>query len=218
MTNVSDPIYSPGVAGETVTLEVSDRREAQRLATREKLLEVSVAEFQRSGFARTDVATIAERAGVSRGTFYFHFPTKDDVLAELRMREERRIMEEVSPVAATARSLAAVLRAVVAGVVAAESRLGTDLVREICAVQFRPNVVSSDTPANHPVARLVVDVLSQPPGASRRPLNQQKRADLAVIFLVGMFGLLSTHDGPSKERDRLLDSLVTLTVKGVDTT
>src|SRR5690348_11354053 len=72
-----------------------DRREVQRLATREKLLAVCVEEFRRVGFAETDVSTIVERAGVSRGTFYFHFPTKDDVLAELRMREELRICDQV---------------------------------------------------------------------------------------------------------------------------
>lgn len=57
------------------------RRETQRLATREKLLAVSVDEFRRVGFAQTDIATIVERAGVSRGTFYFHYPTKEHRLA-----------------------------------------------------------------------------------------------------------------------------------------
>jgi TetR/AcrR family transcriptional regulator, repressor for uid operon len=194
-----------------------DRREAQRLATREKLLEISVTEFQRSGFAHTDVATIAERAGVSRGTFYFHFPTKDNVLTELRMREEQRIVQDVAPQLARTASLEEVLRAVVAGVVAAESRLGADLVRDICAVQFRPSVIGSDTLVDHPVAQFVVDVLSRPPGSPGFQTDVPERTDLAVIFLVGMFGLLSTRSGPSQERDRLLDSLVTLTVRGVGT-
>ncbi len=198
------------------TLAGPDRREAQRLATREKLLEVSVAEFQRNGFAHTDIATIAERAGVSRGTFYFHFPTKDDVLAELRTREERRIVREVTALLATTDSLEEILRAVVSGVLAAETRLGADLVREICAVQFRPSVVISDTVSDHPVAELVVDILSRPPASRHRSVRTQKRADLAVVFLVGLFGLLATQAGPGEERERLLDSLVTLTLKGVE--
>lgn len=194
------------------TLARPDRRETQRRATREKLLSISVAEFQRNGFAHTDIATIAERAGVSRGTFYFHFPTKDDVLGELRIREEHTIVREVAPLLARSGSLEEVLRAVVAGVLVAESRLGTDLVREICAVQFRPSVVKSDTVADHPVAALVVDLFSRLPGSG----GPQERADLAVVFLVGLFGLLSTQAGPSEERDRLLDSLVTFTLRGWD--
>lgn len=192
-----------------------DRREAQRLATREKLLEISVAEFQRNGFARTDIAAIAERAGVSRGTFYFHFPTKDDVLAELRIREEQRIVGEVTALMTREGSLGEVLRAVVAGVLAAEGRLGPDLVREICAVQFRPSVVISDTVSDHPVAELVVGLLSRPHKGHRRSRTQEA-ADLAVVFLVGLFGLLATQAGPSRERERLLDSLVTFTVKGAE--
>lgn len=175
-----------------------------------------MAEFQRSGFPDTDIASIAERAGVARGTFYFHFPAKDDVLTELRMREERRIVHEVAPLLENGSSLADVLRAVVTGVVAAEARLGPDLVREICAVQFRPSVVRTDTPSRHPLAQLVVDAFSRPPGSTRSAKPQQ-RGELAVIFLVGLFGLLATSSGPSEDRNALIDALVTLTVKGVGT-
>jgi len=193
-----------------------DRREVQRLATREKLLQVSVVEFQRRGFADTDVAVIVERAGVSRGTFYFHFPTKDDVLAELRLREERRIVQKVSRLIERAK-LETVLRAVVAAVLEAESRLGVDLVREMCAVQFRPVVVDSESLFDHPVGELVVTAIAR--AQARKPKASLDTAvDLAVIFLVGMFGLLSTQQGPSAQRDRLIDKLVTVIAGGVSTT
>ena len=39
--------------------------------------------------ADADVGSIAAAAHVARGTFYFHFPTKEHVLAELTRREER---------------------------------------------------------------------------------------------------------------------------------
>ena len=197
------------------TVGVPDRREAQRLATRERLFEISVTEFQSKGFAHADISTIAERAGVSRGTFYFHFPTKDDVLAELRLREERRIVDEVSPRVTVGAPLDAILRAVVAGVLDSEERLGSNLVRDICAVQFRPGVVDSDRPSDHPVAELVMAAVVQASKPPRRRRAAQDSADLAVIFLVAMFALLSTHNGRSDERDRLLDALITLTAKGV---
>jgi len=192
-----------------------DRREVQRLATREKVLEISVDEFRRKGFARTDIAAIVERAGVSRGTFYFHFPTKDEVLAELRLREERRIVTDVAPLVSNGEPLEVVLRAVVDGIVVAEDRLGAGLVREMCAVQFRPGVVSSDSVADHPVAELVVAAVAQASAAPAMADSGQGSADLAVIFLTGLFGVLSTHDGPSEQRDRLIDVLIALTLKGV---
>jgi hypothetical protein len=82
-------------------------------------------------------------------------------------------------------------------------------------VQFRSGVVSSDTVANHPAAELVVAAVAQafaPSGGG------QGSADLAVIFLTGLFGLLATHDGPSEDRDRLIDTLIALTLKGVPST
>ena len=41
-------------------------------------------EFRRVGVERASIGRIAETAGVSRPSFYFHFPTKDHVLLELQ--------------------------------------------------------------------------------------------------------------------------------------
>lgn len=191
------------------------RREAQRLATRERLLEVCVDEFKRTGFARTEIAAIVEQAQVSRGSFYFHFPTKDDVLAELRLREERRIYTEVSPRLANGEPLEAVLNAIVAGILNAEDRLGSDLVREICAVQFRRSVGDTDSVSNHPVGELALAALASSSATQSTGTTSQELADLAAIFLLGMFALLSTHSGPSEDRDRLIAALVRLAVNGV---
>lgn len=218
LTSVSNTCYVGVVTAGTVaeaTTRVGHRREAQRLATREKLLEISVLEFRRRGFAHTEIATIVERAGVSRGTFYFHFPTKEDVLEELRMREERRIVRQVAPLAEGGESLETVLRTVVSGILEAEDRLGRELVRDICAVQFRPGVADSDTVANHPVAQFVLSAVARASKPPRSAQVAQARADVALIFLVGMFGLLSTRSPLLQDRDRLIDALVTLTLKGV---
>lgn len=193
-----------------------DRREAQRLATREKLLAVSVSEFRRVGFADADIATIVARAGVSRGSFYFHFPSKDDVLAEVRVREELRIAGEVAPRVTAGASLDTILIAVVEGILAAEKRLGPDLLREICAVQFRPGVVETDSPSAHPVAELVLTAVAEA-RPTRSAAVAQELSDLAVVFLVGMFGLLATQNGLSEDRERLIECLIALTVKGVTT-
>ena len=67
----------------------------QRLQTRARLFEAAVAEIGRSGLAGADVAAIAAAVGVSRGTFYFHFPTKEHVLVEVERAEEVKIVESL---------------------------------------------------------------------------------------------------------------------------
>lgn len=61
-------------------------REQQREATRRRLYESALAMFRRDGVNACRTEDIARAAGVSRGSFYFHFPTKEHVLLE-RMAE-----------------------------------------------------------------------------------------------------------------------------------
>ncbi|TNE85497.1 MAG: TetR/AcrR family transcriptional regulator [Deltaproteobacteria bacterium] len=70
-------------------------REAQREATRERLFESALDVFRRDGVEAARIEDISSMAGVSRGTFYFHFPTKDDVLLELLRRTEEDLVTEL---------------------------------------------------------------------------------------------------------------------------
>src|ERR1700734_4499319 len=71
-------------------------RDAQRQQTRQKVYAAALAEFKRTGMAAADVGDIAAAAGVARGTFYFHFPPKEHVLAELERHEEARLVAQLS--------------------------------------------------------------------------------------------------------------------------
>src|ERR1700741_3495110 len=88
---------------------VLSAREAHRLQTRTRLFDTAVSEIGRSGLASTDVAAIAATAGVSRGTFYFHFPTKEHVLVELERAEEAKIVAKLATEASEPGDLMAVL-------------------------------------------------------------------------------------------------------------
>jgi AcrR family transcriptional regulator len=65
-------------------------RDRQREETHRRLYDCSLAVFRRDGYTDAKIDDITRMAGVSRGTFYFHFPTKDDVLLELLHHVETR--------------------------------------------------------------------------------------------------------------------------------
>jgi len=63
----------------------------QRKATRAKLIASALQLFSTSGYDHATIDDISQAAGYSKGAYYFHFSTKDDVLLELlRMWTEGR--------------------------------------------------------------------------------------------------------------------------------
>ena len=63
----------------------------QRKATRAKLIDAALELFSTSGYEHATVDDISQAAGYSKGAYYFHFSTKDDILLELlRMWTEDR--------------------------------------------------------------------------------------------------------------------------------
>ncbi len=84
-------------------------RDEQRERTRRRVYERALEVFRRDGVVACRVEDIASAAGVSRGSFYFHFPTKEHVLLE-RMRETEDVicdeLEQLAPEAPIAEVLA----------------------------------------------------------------------------------------------------------------
>ncbi|MEU9790591.1 TetR/AcrR family transcriptional regulator [Streptomyces sparsogenes] len=68
-----------------------DPKQDRSRATRQRLLEAAVACLAEHGWARSTVAVVAERAGVSRGAAQHHFPTREDLFtaAVQHVAEER---------------------------------------------------------------------------------------------------------------------------------
>ncbi len=75
---------------------IQNSRSRQRADTKERIFEMALREFREVGFASAQIDQIAKNAGVARGTFYFHFPTKDDVMLELARRINRRGAERLA--------------------------------------------------------------------------------------------------------------------------
>ncbi|MCL2533443.1 MAG: TetR/AcrR family transcriptional regulator [Nocardiaceae bacterium] len=62
------------------------RRERNKRQTRGRLLDAASELFAARGVVGTTVEDIADRAGVSRATFFNYFPTKDELLSALHIR------------------------------------------------------------------------------------------------------------------------------------
>src|SRR3972149_2635016 len=95
----------------TATLKDAPRRR-RREETRGRLMEAATAVFARSGFDRATVDEIVREAGFSKGAFYVHFESKEDlfwaILEERISRQQdafRRAVEHAQPVADNVRTI-----------------------------------------------------------------------------------------------------------------
>ncbi len=71
-------------------------RNAERgRATREQLLDVATALFAANGYEETSIEAVLREAGVSRGSLYHHFPSKDALFYAVLEEVEERIFVDM---------------------------------------------------------------------------------------------------------------------------
>ncbi len=203
-----------------MTTEVNEKprgREAQRLETRQRVYGAAIAEFKRSGTADADIGAIVSAAGVARGTFYFHFPTKEHVLEEVERNLVKRLAVDLARFLESPHDLWSVLSEVVRLVVAGESRLGTKLFRDVLALHFsqkRPPGFAKAT--DHPLVALVAGEISHARDAGV-VYAEVDASNSALFFLLGLYSLLVTNHDPKPARGRVLDEFVANTRRGLAT-
>lgn len=112
-----------------------NQREHQRLETRRRLFLAALDVFRRDGVQGCRIEDIAVQAGVSRAAFYFHFPTKEAVLAELLGQSEIAFVEAVAALPEDA-SIEAVVECT-AGAMAASWSADAALFVEVGAMALR---------------------------------------------------------------------------------
>jgi AcrR family transcriptional regulator len=191
-------------------------REAQRLETRARLFDAAVAEIGRSGLAGADVSAIATAAGVARGTFYFHFPTKEHVVVELERAEEAKIVAKLATRTTESDDLVSVLSMLVREVLAAERRLGPVVFRDMLGLHFSATRPVEDELGEHPLAEFVIAAISEAQAAGRVPRDADA-GELGVFFLTGLFALLATGGAAPRARAAMLDRYVKTIIQGMET-
>lgn len=170
-------------------------RERQRLATRDRLFDCAIAEFQAVGFEAAQVERIVQAAGVARGTFYAHFPSKSDVLRELLLRLDARAAERLTPIRERQPPLREALVASVQSMFEVKAEFNNpELFRETVAMYVRwPHSPLEGELASHILGEIMALF-------SEAQARGELRADLdalllASVFLTGLFGLL-VFDAP----------------------
>jgi AcrR family transcriptional regulator len=114
-----------------------ERLRRQR-ATRERIFETALREFREFGFAASEIDRIAKAAGVARGTFYFHFASKDDVLLELARRINGRVVRRVAVFGESQPTFAELLMRVNDAIMEEHSRVGeAGLLAEMLSLYVR---------------------------------------------------------------------------------
>jgi AcrR family transcriptional regulator len=179
----------------------TERTEARRAATRERILGGALDQMGTGGYASAGVQAVAQRAGVAVGTLYRHFPSKGDLFAEAFRRASQRELDVVVEVAApdgrTARervaaAVEAFARRALAGPVLAYALLAEPVDPAVEAERLRFRIGYRDA-----FARVLEDGVR---AGELRPHDTQTIA-AALVGALGeaLVGPLSTVDGGPHE-------------------
>ena len=190
------------------------RRDHQRESTRQRLFEAAIAEFRRVGFANAQIDDIVGAAGVARGTFYFHFPTKEHVLVEFQRRSQENIVDRLAALRPRRLAVKSFLQSLIDAVIAESVSSGQpSLQRELFALFARRPAALEEQ--DYPLQEAVTQFFSeaQQRGEVRSDLMP---AELTMIFLTSMFGvLLSQPDTLGPELRSSLRRVIDVFVRGV---
>jgi AcrR family transcriptional regulator len=203
---------SPSGSGGTVGRNFDAR---QRADTRERIFETALREFREVGFGAAQVDRIAKAAGVARGTFYFHFPTKDDVLLELARRINARVVRRVGALGGAKTSLQELLVRVNDAIMDEHGRVGeAGLLREMLSLYVRRPYDVQDPSHNLPTLsdQLTFHLRAAAErGELRSSLSPEQ---VAIVLMTSLFGIYSRLPQGAELRGAC-ESLIDLVVKGL---
>jgi TetR/AcrR family transcriptional regulator, cholesterol catabolism regulator len=194
------------------TTSSSARRTYSPDATRRAILDSALALFEANGFHATSVQSVADEADVTKGAFYHHFGSKDELVhiidAELldhMLREVRGILERVEGPEAQ-------LRAVIGAIVASTVRY-----RSHVAVYYQERRYLDDA-RFHDVRRKRDELVELKTGIVRAGIRDGTFRDLdPTVVALGINGMAawthqwlagSSHAEPEQVADLLADMVL----------
>jgi AcrR family transcriptional regulator len=190
------------------------RRAKQKQATRTHLFEVAMRLFEQKGYDAVNIDDIVRASKVARGTFYFHFPSKEDILYEAVQMGEDEIVVRMRAVLAD-RPFYDVLIATCDGFAATWGQRRALLVHAGMA-GLRRTVSSARRREQEPLrlelVRHVEDALAK--GELRSSLPAQMLAD---VFLLNVFAaLMAWAEAGEPSLDVVMPGVIDLFLRGAE--
>jgi AcrR family transcriptional regulator len=177
----------------------TERTRARLAAARERIVDAALDQLAEGGYASASVAAVARRSGVATGTVYRHFPSKQDLFAEVFRRAAQREVDALRATTGRGESAAARLAAWV------EAFVRRALAEPVRAYALIAEPVDPAIEAERLIfRRAYADLFAQAlrDGDELPPLD----ADLTAAAIVG--ALAEALVGPLQRRDAGADALV----------
>lgn len=86
---------------DTGTLAYTSLKEKQRQERKTLILQMAEEVLMEKGYYETSIDEIAARVGIAKGTVYLHFPSKEDLVIAILMRDLQHLLIKIDEVAAT---------------------------------------------------------------------------------------------------------------------
>jgi AcrR family transcriptional regulator len=185
----------------TMPYRPTEKTEAHRLATRERIVAAALDRVARGGYASAGIQAVAGEAGVAVGTVYRHFPSKGDLFAEVFRRASQRELDVVVEVSGpdgrpaaerVAAAVEAFCRRALAGPVLAYALIAEPVDPAVESERLRFRIGYRDA-----FARVLEDGVRS--GELRAHDSRTVAAALVGALAESLVGPLSTANGGSRE-------------------
>jgi AcrR family transcriptional regulator len=163
----------------------TERTEARRTATRERIVEAARALIAHGGYREAQVAAVAARAGAATGTVYRHFPSKADLFAEVFRRASQREVDATRAAGETAGPRATDKLAAAVEAFARRALKGRRLAWALLAEPVDPAVEAERLAFRRAYAEVFAVILADGVASGELP---PQNVDLAAAALVGALG------------------------------
>jgi AcrR family transcriptional regulator len=163
----------------------TERTEARRNATRERIVEAARALIAHGGYREAQVAAVAARAGAATGTVYRHFPSKADLFAEVFRRASQREVDATRAAGDAAGPRAVVRLAAAVESFARRALRGRRLAWALLAEPVDPAVETERLAFRRAYAAVFDEVLRDGVAAGELP---PQNVELTAAALVGALG------------------------------
>jgi AcrR family transcriptional regulator len=179
-----------------VPYRTTERTEARRAQTRERIVTAARELIAEGGYVAAQVAAVADRAGVAVGTVYRHFPSKSDLFAEVFREASQHEVDAMAEAVHATSGPAAQRVAAGVEVFARRALAGRRLAWSLLAEPVDPAVEAERLHFRHSYRDLMAEVIAEGIEAGDLPDQDVEVTAAALIGAIGetMLGPLSpTH-------------------------